>query len=147
MTMRLFASGLVLASALCLGGCPQAPAPADDAADQAAGEVGAAIQESAGAGSQLMAGTVTARLGASQETVMVASVCEITNEGANGRVVAEDGAFELTWSDGVFRLNWARGDTAYQGDVTGSVQAGGGLSFEGEANGVRAQGFAVCLNM
>ncbi len=145
MRVQLLASGLMLASALCLGGCPQAPAPAEDAADRVAEGSDAAI-EAGGGSPQLLAGTVTARFGANPETTMTASECAITNGGANGVIRAADGAFELSWANGVFRLIWNHGDAVYQGDVTATVHDGGAVNFEGSANGQSAQGFAVCTN-
>jgi hypothetical protein len=147
MKTHWFAAGLALVSTLCLGGCPQAPAPADeDAAGQVVEEIGAAV-EAGGGGATILAGTVTARFGASPETTMIASECAITNGGANGVIRADDGAFDLSWADGTYRLVWNHADGRYQGEVTGSViEGGGGMSFEGSANGQAAQGFAVCTS-
>jgi hypothetical protein len=138
----------MLASALFLGGCPQAPAPAEDTPDQAADqptEGGGAAMETDGNSQALLAGTVTARFGANPETVMTASECAITNNGADGIIRADNGAFELSWTNSAFRLIWNHGDAVYQGDVTGTVHEGGAVNFEGSANGQSAQGFAVCL--
>jgi hypothetical protein len=140
MNIGRFAAGLMLASTLCLGGCPEAPTPMGDASDPDA--AGTDIQDG---GQQLLAGTVTARFGTGAETVMTASECAITNGGANGIIRAADGAFELSWANGTYRLIWNHADGLYQGEVTGEVLEGGGATFNGSANGQTAQGFAVCL--
>lgn len=150
--IRRISTGLILASALCLGGCPQEPAPTDEAvADAAEDRVNQppAVEAEADAGAdmqKLLAGTVTARFSGAQETTLVASECTIANGGANGVIRAGDGAFELSWADGAFRLLWTTSSGVFQGNVNGTVQPGGGVTFEGRANGQAAQGFAVCTN-